>query len=79
MTRTIISVTEYPSMRGRYLVRCDAMKDKRGMTYPYDVSGAAAAAARAMDYAARVGSRGYVIFAPSSVLALIPADMRERA
>ncbi len=75
--RTIITVTEYPSMPGRYLVKSDAQR-RRGIIHPVDVSGPEAAAAKAMEYAQRVGSVGYHIFAPRAVLALIPDDMKSR-
>lgn len=75
--RTIITVVEFPSMPGRYNVKSDKFSGK--YNHPRDVSGAPAAAAAAMEYAQRVGSRGYQIFAPAAVLAFIPEDMRGRA
>lgn len=77
--RAIITVTEFPSMPGRYNVKSDAETDSRGFNRPRDVAGAEAAAAAAMEYAQRCGSRGYVIFAPRRVLDLIPEDMRGRS
>lgn len=73
--RTIITVTEYPSMPGRYLVMSEVAADKRGNLVPRDVSGAEAAAAVAMEFAQRCRS-GYQVFAPRRVLDLIPTDMR---
>ena len=77
--RAIITVTESRSMPGRYSVKSDANKDRRGVMHVADVRGADAAAAQAMELATRLGSRGYAIIAPSAVLACIPEDMRQRA
>lgn len=77
--RTIISITEFRSMPGRFVVKCDGTRGYRNRPLEADVSGAGAAAAQAMDYAVRHGSKGYVIFGPSSVMQLIPDDMRQRA
>ena len=77
--RAIISVVESRAKPGRFEVSCDARRSKNGYLHPYDARGAGAAAAKAMQYATSVGSRGYAIFAPDSVLAMIPADMRQRA
>ena len=77
-TRAIITVVEYPSMPGRYKIKSDAAKDRRGVLFCADVRGAAAAAAAALEYAQRLGSRGYQIFAPDAVAVMIPADMRVR-
>ncbi|MFA7386488.1 MAG: hypothetical protein WCZ87_02370 [Thiohalobacteraceae bacterium] len=75
--RTIITVVEYPSMPGRYLVKSDANSRDR-YNKPRDVWGAGAAAAAAMEYAQISGSIGYQIFAPENVMDMIPVDMRGR-
>lgn len=77
-TRAIITVVEYPSMPGRYKIKSDAAKDKRGIMFCADAKGEAAAAAIALELAQRVGSRGYQIFATEKVSAMIPSDMRGR-
>lgn len=77
--RAIITVTEFRSMPGRYSVKSDANKDRRGVMHVVDVRGADAAAAHAMELASRLGSRGYAIIAPAAVAAYIPEDMRQRA
>jgi len=76
--RAIITVTEYPSMPGRYIVKSGVASDSRGQIVPRDVSGAEAAAAVAMEFAQRCRS-GYQIFAPRRVLDMIPEDMRGSA
>lgn len=74
--RAIITITEYPSMPGRYRWSVQA----NGRTYTGEAGwGAEAAAASAMEAAIAYGRGGYVVFAPSSVLKLIPDDMRSRA
>jgi hypothetical protein len=73
----IITVTEYPAMRGRYLIRSTSQRDKRGVIRPADVSGAAGAAAKAMSYVMEING-SYCIFAPSDVLSLIPLNLRSR-
>lgn len=77
--RTIITVTEYASMPGRYQVTSGACTDKRGIARQRDVQGDHAAAAVAMELAVEVGSQGYAIFAPRKVLDLVPVDMRSRS
>ena len=76
--RAIITVTEYPSMPGRYKVTSDANKDRRGVVRPVDAKGAGAAAAEAMRLAINAGEEGYAIFGSEAVMKLIPADMRSR-
>lgn len=76
--RTIITVTEYPSMPGRYKVFSGSRADRRGIVRPRDVQGEHAAAAVAMEYAVDLGGKGYAVFAPRKVLELIPQDMRQR-
>lgn len=78
MPRVIITVTMYPSMPGRYLIKSDAQRTRKGINHPRDVSGAGGAAAAAMEYAQRLGSRGYQVFAPKEVMDMIPEDMRGR-
>lgn len=75
--RAIITVTEYPSMPGRYVVKSSGVVDRRGKAKAYDVRGAEAAAANAMEFAMRE-KNGYQIFAPKDVLECIPIDMRGR-
>lgn len=77
--RAIITVTESRSMLSRFSIKCDAMRDKRGIVPTREARGEQAAAAVALEYAVGLKSRGYVIFAPAKVLDLIPGDMRERA
>jgi hypothetical protein len=77
MKRAIITVTESPSMLGRYTVKCDTRRNRGGFMHPADVGGEHAAAAKAMEYAVDAGG-GYVIFAPKKVIDLIPEDMRSR-
>lgn len=77
MARSIITVTEYPSMPGRFIVTCNTRRNNRGYIHPADVSGAAAAAAKALEYAIHCGN-GYAIIAPASVKNEIPGDMLSR-
>lgn len=77
--RVIITVTEFASMPGRYIVKSSGAIDRRGVMHEKDVSGAEAAAAHAMEFAQRCGKSGYQIFAPERVLACIPDDMRGRS
>lgn len=77
--RTIITVTESRSMPGRYAIKCDASRDKRGVVPTREVRGEQAAAGVALEYAVGLGSRGYAIVGPEKVLSCIPDDMRERA
>lgn len=77
--RAIITVTESRSMPGRFNVQSSANKDRRGVIHTADVTGASAAAAKALEYAMRVGAVGYAIIAPSNVSAHIPGDMRSRS
>lgn len=76
--RSIITVSEFPSMPGRYNVSSDGQKSRAGIARPADVSGEHAAAAKAMELALKAGIRGYVVFAPKKVLDLIPKDMQSR-
>lgn len=76
--RAIITVTESRSMPGRYAVTSSANKDRRGHIHSADVTGPEAAAAKALEYAVRVGAIGYSIISPSSVAKHIPDDMRNR-
>lgn len=75
--RTLITVTEYPSMRGRYKIHSTARRDKNGIVRPADVAGDSAAAAQALEYALEYKS-GYAIVAPDKVMQHIPEDMRGR-
>ena len=76
--RAIITVNESRSSPGRFTVKSSANKDRRGVIHGADVFGADAAAAKALEYAMRVGAIGYAIIAPASVNAHIPEDMRSR-
>lgn len=76
--RIIIAVTESRAMPGRFTIKCDAARDKRGVVPSIETRGAESAAAEALQYAIRSGSRGYAIIAPAAMLACIPEDMRER-
>lgn len=71
----LISITEYPSMPGRYKW---SVKTGKGELFGDIMSGGPeAAASAAVDKAISFGGEdGYSIFAPKSVLALIPEDMR---
>lgn len=69
--RAIITVTEMPTMPGRYTVRSSESPRAR------DVNNPAAAAAAAMEFALRAPA-GYQVFAPEDVLRHIPQDMRGR-
>ena len=73
---TIISVTEYPSMPGRYKWSAKVgVKNLRGYIMG---GGPEAAAAAALDVAIRHGKDGYTILAPKAVLDCIPADIRSK-
>ena len=75
--RTIITVTHNNYLPGQYTIS-DSGRDKRGRSYQATTArGPAAAAAVAMERAIQING-GYVVFGPDDVLALIPADMRER-
>ena len=76
--RAIITVTETLSMPGRFAIKCDARRDKRGIVPTAEARGEQAAAAKALEYAIAIRSRGYAIVAPAKVLNCIPQDMRER-
>lgn len=76
--REIITVTEFSSMPGRYIVTFSGAQDRRGITHGKDVREPEAAAAQAMEFAQRCGKSGYQIFAPKRVLDCIPEDMRGR-
>ena len=69
MSRAIITVTELQSP-GRFSVE----RGSGPRRFRTDISGPAAAAAKAMQYAQRGGA--YQIFAPQKVLDFIPEDMR---
>lgn len=70
---TIITVTEYATMPGRYTIT--VKYDTQIRTISCDASGDGAAAAKAMEYA--ISSTGdYIIFGNNKVLAHIPAEMR---
>lgn len=75
--RAIITVTEYPSMPGRFTVKVSGP----GMRHPAsaDASDPGEAAAKAMSYAISFGSGGYQIFGSEKVMSQIPDDMRGRA
>lgn len=64
-------------MPGRYTVTCSARRDKRGHIHHADVSGEAAAAAKALEYGIDCAG-GYAIIAPAHVAKHIPDDMRAR-
>jgi NAD(P)H-hydrate repair Nnr-like enzyme with NAD(P)H-hydrate dehydratase domain len=72
--RAIITITNYPSMPGRYRRTIS----HNGNVNKSDVvgGGAEGAAASAMEAATRFGSDGYQIFAPREVMEIIPGDMR---
>lgn len=71
---TIISITEYSSMPGRYKW---SVKQGKKEFFGEAGQGPEAAAATAVDKAITFGETdGYSIFAPKSVLALIPEDLR---
>jgi hypothetical protein len=72
---TIISITEYSSMPGRY--KWSVKTGKKEFFGDIMGGGPEAAAAVAVDKAVSFGEEdGYSIFAPKAVLALIPEDMR---
>jgi hypothetical protein len=72
---TIISITEYPSMPGRY--KWSVKTGKKEFFGDVPGAGPEGAAAVAVDKVAAFGeSDGYSIFAPKAVLALIPEDLR---
>lgn len=70
----LISITEYPSMPGRY--KWSVKTGKREL-FGEAGQGPEAAAATAVDKAITFGEAdGYSIFAPKAVLEFIPDDMR---
>lgn len=72
---TLISITEYPSMPGRY--KWSVKTGKREFFGDVPGTGPEGAAAVAVDKVAAFGDPdGYSIFAPKAVLALIPEDLR---
>lgn len=72
---TLISITEYPSMPGRY--KWSVKTGKKELFGDIMSGGPEAAAAAAVDKAIAFGEEdGYSIFAPKAVLALIPEDLR---
>lgn len=72
---TLISITEYPSMPGRY--KWSVKTGKKELFGDIMSGGPEAAAAAAVDKAiAFSDDDGYSIFAPKAVITLIPEDMR---
>lgn len=72
---TLISITEYPSMPGRY--KWSVKTGRKEFFGDVPCGGPEAAAAVAVDKATAFGEAdGYSIFAPKAVLSLIPEDMR---
>lgn len=72
---TLISITEYPSMPGRY--KWSVKTGKKEFFGDVPGGGPEGAAAVAVDKATAFGEAdGYSIFAPKAVLALIPDDVR---
>lgn len=72
---TLVAITEYPSMPGRY--KWSVRTGKKELFGDIMGGGPEAAAAVAIDKATAFGGAdGYSIFAPKAVLTLIPEDMR---
>jgi len=71
---TLISITEYPSMPGRYRW---SVKTGKKEFFGEAGQGPESAAASAVDKAITFSEEGgYSIFAPKAVLSLIPEDLR---
>lgn len=71
----IITVTEMPSMPGRFTcsVKGDGFREMVGLSAGHDPS---AAAAKAMELSITHGRQGYAIFGPQKVLDCIPPELR---
>lgn len=70
----IITVTEYPSMPGRY--KWSAQVGAKRFYGDVPSGGPEAAAAAAIDVAIRLGKGSYTILGSKPVLDCIPADIR---
>lgn len=76
--RAVITISEYASMPGRYIVRSDKARDRRGQIFERQAFDASAAVAIALELGMLAGAGGYEIFGPAAVLSEIPVDMRSR-
>ena len=74
MEIAIITITEYPSMPGRY--KWAAKIGRKELFGDCPGHGPEAAAAKAVDCAIRFNKGSYSIFGPREVLANIPDDIR---
>lgn len=64
--RAIITISEFASIPGKYTVRSDKARDRRGVIFERNVDGASAAAAVALELGMLAGASGYQIFGPAA-------------